>query len=155
VAAPGGGGGRGGGGGFGGGGRGGPVPDQDVNQVSANWPAGNIDTRLANYMCQAQQKWTVQPVASSPGFYKVVVAGTNRALVATADREVATVPAFTGAPEQLWRFDRLEDGAWRITPKAIPNVQEELSLTTIGTGLGTLSKFDPKTDRSHWNIKAP
>ena len=37
--------------------QGSPIPPQDVAEVSANWPAGNIDTRMANYLCQAQQKW--------------------------------------------------------------------------------------------------
>jgi arabinan endo-1,5-alpha-L-arabinosidase len=153
--APGGGGGfRGGGMGFGRGG-GAPIPDQDVAQVSANWPTGNIDTRLGNYMCQAQQKWTIQPLADAAGFYKIVIAGTNRALVATADREVSTVPSFAGSSEQQWRFDKLEDGTWRITPRSIPGVQEELSLTTIGTGLATLSKVNPGSDRQHWNVQAP
>jgi arabinan endo-1,5-alpha-L-arabinosidase len=141
-------------GGMGGGGRGG-TPDQTAASVSANWPQGNIDTRLGNYMCQAQQRWTIQPVANAAGFYKIVITGTTRALAATADREVNTVPNFTGANEQLWRIDKLDDGTWRITPKAIPGVQEELSLTTVGVGLGTLSKFDAKSDRGHWNIINP
>jgi hypothetical protein len=151
VAAP-AGGGRGGGLGRGGGA---PVPDQNVATVSANWPKDHIDARLGNYMCQAQQKWTIQPVANSGGLYKIVVAGTERALVATADRDLATVPAFSGAPEQLWRLDRLDDGSWRITPKSIPNVQEELALSSIGTGGLTLAKFDPNSDKQRWNIKAP
>ncbi len=32
-------------------------------EVSKNWPAGNIDVRMANYLCQAQQKWTIHAVA--------------------------------------------------------------------------------------------
>jgi arabinan endo-1,5-alpha-L-arabinosidase len=156
VAAPAGGAGRGvGGAGRGGGGGGTPIPDQDAAQVSANWPTGNIDARLANYMCQAQQKWTVQPVANSGGLYKIVIAGTTRALAATADRDVMTVPSFSGGPEQLWRFDKLDDGTWRITPKSIPNVADELSLSSIGTGGVTLTKFDPKSDKQHWNVTAP
>ena len=54
-----------------GGGRGGsgnPVPDQNAADVSANWPEGNIDIRLANYMCQAQQKWTVSAVDGAGGY---------------------------------------------------------------------------------------
>jgi arabinan endo-1,5-alpha-L-arabinosidase len=150
------GGGRGGGGGMGfGRGGGAPIPDQDASQVSAGWPASNLDARLANYMCQAQQKWMIQPVANSSSHYKIVIAGTNRALTATADRDVITVPSFTGGPEQLWRFDKLDDGMWRITPKSIPNVREELSLSSIGTGGVTLTTFDPKSDKQHWNVIAP
>ena len=40
-------------------GTGAPIPPQDVAEVSKNWPAGNIDVRMANYLCQAQQKWTI------------------------------------------------------------------------------------------------
>ena len=96
------GGGRGGRGmGFGRGG-GAPIPDQDASQVSAGWPTGNIDARLANYMCQAQQKWTIQPAAADSGsLYKIVIAGSDRALAATADRDVITVPLFTGCKVPL------------------------------------------------------
>jgi len=48
------------------------------------------------------------------------IAGTDRALAAIADAEVVAVPAFTGAPEQLWRIDQLTDGTYRIMPKAVP-----------------------------------
>lgn len=145
-----------GGGGFGlGRGGGAPIPDQDAAQVSANWPAGNIDVRLANYMCQAQQKWTVQPVAGSPGYYKIVVAGTQRALAATSSLDVMTVPTNSGAPEQLWKFDRLESGGWKITPKSITGVPEEVVLSNVGTGGVTLNKFDPRSDKQHWNVIAP
>jgi arabinan endo-1,5-alpha-L-arabinosidase len=68
---------------------------------------------------------------------------------------VITVPSFTGSSEQLWRFGKLDDGTWRITPKSIPNVQEELSLSSIGTGGVTLTKFDPKSDKQRWNVIAP
>jgi arabinan endo-1,5-alpha-L-arabinosidase len=147
------GGGRGGGMGLGRGG-GAPIPDQDASQVSAGWPTGETDARLANYMCQAQQKWMIQPVVNS-GIYRIFIAGTNRALTATADRDVITAPSFTGGQEQLWRFEKLDDGAWRITPKSIPNVREELSLSSIGTGGVTLTRFDPKSDKQHWNVIAP
>src|ERR1051325_7597027 len=40
-------------------GTGSPIPTQDVAEVSTKWPAGNIDVRMANYMCQAQQKWMI------------------------------------------------------------------------------------------------
>jgi arabinan endo-1,5-alpha-L-arabinosidase len=46
-------------------GQGGVIPSQDVTQVSTNWPTGNIGLRMANYMCQAQQKWTIEPVAEA------------------------------------------------------------------------------------------
>ena len=120
-----------------------------------NWPAGNIDARLANYMCQAQQKWTIQPVASAAGYYRIVIGGTERALSATPSLDVITVPTFSGAPEQLWKFDRLDNGTWKITPKSIAGVQEEVVLSAIGTGGVTLTKYDAKSDKQQWDVLAP
>ena len=107
-------------------GTGAPIPPQDVAEVSTNWPAGNIDVRMANYLCQAQQKWTIAAVPNAGGYpgspyFKITIAGTDRTLAATADAELVVLPAFTGGPEQLWRIDQLADGAWRIMPKVVPN----------------------------------
>lgn len=153
-------------GGFGGGGGRGaaapatPVPDQTAAQVSANWPSGNVDLRLAQAMLQAQQKWTIEPVPNAGGypgsaFLKIIIAGTNRALAATRERELTTVPEFTGAPEQLWRIDQLADGSYRVSPKAVPGTTEALALSAIGSSMPTLDKFDPASDRQRWNIRAP
>jgi hypothetical protein len=38
-----------------------PIPDQDVAVVSQNWPSGDIEIRIADYMLQAHQKWTITP----------------------------------------------------------------------------------------------
>ena len=54
-------------------------------------------------------------------YFKITIAGTDRALAATADAELVVVPAFTGAPEQLWRIDQLADGTYRLMPKRVPN----------------------------------
>ena len=157
-----GGGGRG-GGGFGGRGGGGPVtpvPAQELAQVSSGWPAGNIDTRLGDFMNRPHQLWTITAVngaGGNPGTpsYKIAIAGTDRALSATADAEVATVPAFTGAPEQLWSIDRLPDGTYRIMPKVVPNSTEPLVLTAVGYSTPTLAKFDSSSDKSRWNLRTP
>jgi arabinan endo-1,5-alpha-L-arabinosidase len=169
VAAPGGGdaagaaGGRGGGGGMGGGrggGGGAPVPAQEAAAVAGSWPTGNIDTRMANYLCQAQQKWTIAPAPNAGGYlgspyFKITIAGTDRALAATAEGELVTVPAFSGAPEQLWRIEELTDGSWRIMPKVVPESKEPMALTAMGNSFATLMKFDPKSNKQRWNIKAP
>ena len=155
-------GGRGGGGGGRGmfGGQGGVIPAQDVAQVSTNWPSGNIEVRMANYLCQAQQKWTFTAVTNAGGYpgspyFKITIAGTDRALAATADAELVTVPAFTGAPEQLWRIDELTDGTWRVMPKVVPDSKESPALSAIGSRFATLAKFDPKSDRQRWVLKKP
>ena len=157
-------GGRGGGGGFGGRGGGGgpvaPVPLQDLSQMASNWPAGNIDVRIHDYMMRPNQTWTITAVTNASGYpgspcFKITIAGTDRALAATADAEVVAVPSFTGAPEQLWRIDQLTDGTYRVMPKAVPNSKEPLALTAVGYSTPTLAKFDPKSDKGRWNFKAP
>jgi len=137
-----------------------PIPAQEPSQVSANWPSGAGGARLAPYMVQAQQKWAVTAVPDKGGypgspFFKITIAGTDRTLAATADRELAVLPAFTGAPEQLWRVDQLADGTYRLMPKAIPNSQEPLALSAVGSSMPTLAKFDPKSDRQRWNMRTP
>ena len=136
------------------------IPPQDVAQVSTNWPAGNIDVRMANYLCQAQQKWTIAAVPNAGGYpgspyFKITIAGTDRALAATADAELVVLPAFTGAPEQLWRIDQLADGTWRIMPKSVPNSKEPLALSAVGSSFATLAKFDPKSEKQRWLLKTP
>jgi arabinan endo-1,5-alpha-L-arabinosidase len=137
-----------------------PIPAQDVAEVSKNWPAGNLDTRMAVYLCQAQQKWAITAVPNAGGYpgspyFKITIAGTDRALAATEDAELVVLPAFTGGPEQLWRMDQLADGTWRIMPKSIPNSKEALALSAIGSSFATLSKFDPKSEKQRWLIKTP
>jgi arabinan endo-1,5-alpha-L-arabinosidase len=152
------------GGGAGGGGMfagtGSPIPDQDVQQVSKNWPAGNVDVRMANYLSQAQQKWSIAAVANAGGypgspFFKITIAGTERTLAASADAELVVQSAFTGAPEQLWRIEQLPDGAWRIMPKSIPNGKEPLALSAVGSSFATLGRFDPTSDKQRWLLKTP
>ncbi len=142
------------------GGTGTPIPPQDVAQVSTAWPTGSIDVRMANYLCQAQQKWAISAVPNAGGYpgspyFKITIAGTDRALAASEDAELVVVPAFTGAPEQLWRMDQLADGSWRIMPKAVPNSKEPLALSAVGSSFATLSKFDPKSDKQRWLFKTP
>jgi len=136
------------------------IPAQDIAQVSTNWPAGNIDLRMANYLCQAQQQWAIAAVTNAGGYFgspyfKITVAGTDHALAATPDGELASLPAFTGAPEQLWRIDQLTDGSWRITPKSAVGGKEPLALSAIGASFATLSQFDAKSNKQRWLIKAP
>jgi arabinan endo-1,5-alpha-L-arabinosidase len=135
-----------------------PIPFQELAQVSANWPAGNIEVRMGDYLFRPHQKWTITPVANAGGYpgspyFKIVIAGTDRTLAATADDEVAAVPAFTGSPEQLWRIDQLIDGTYRIMPKSVPNSKEPMALTAVGGSAPTLARFDPKSDKARWNFK--
>lgn len=137
-----------------------PVASQELNDVIATWPTGNIPVRIGDYMTRPHQKWTITVAPDSSGYfgapyYKIAIAGTDRVLAATADAQVITVPAFTGAPEQLWRIDQLTDGTFRIMPKVVPNSNEKLALVSSGDSTPTLAKFDRNSDNSKWNFKAP
>lgn len=137
-----------------------PIPPQDVVQVSTNWPSGDIPIRMANYLCQAQQKWTVTAVTNAGGYlgspyFKIAVAGIDRALAATAESELTTTPSFTGEPSQLWRIDQIADGSWRLMPKAVPGSKEPMALSAIGSSFATLSKASASNEKQHWLLKAP
>jgi arabinan endo-1,5-alpha-L-arabinosidase len=141
-------------------GTGSPIPPQDVAQVSTNWPTGNVDARMANYLSQAQQKWSITAVPGAGGYlgspyFKITIAGTERSLAVSADAELVVHSAFTGGPEELWRIEQLPDGAWRIMPKAVPGSQESLALSAVGSSFATLARFDPASDKQRWLIKAP
>jgi arabinan endo-1,5-alpha-L-arabinosidase len=115
---------------------------------------------MANYMCQAQQKWAVTPVAGAGGYpgspyFKITIAGTARTLAVGEDGELVAQPAFTGGPEQLWRLDQLADGAWRIMSKAASTVKQSLALSAVGASFATLAKFDPTSDKQRWLFKTP
>ena len=135
-----------------------PVPAQELADVSKNWPTGNIAARIGDYMSRPHQKWTITDAPDTTGYlggpyYKIVLAGTERALAATADAEVITVPAFTGAPEQLWRIDQLTDGTYRIIPKVIPGSKQQFALVSSGDSRPTLAPFDMNSDNSKWNFR--
>jgi arabinan endo-1,5-alpha-L-arabinosidase len=137
-----------------------PIPAQEASQVSANWPAGPVGVRLSAYMIQAQQKWRVTPVADVGGYpgspyFKITIDGTDRALAATPEGELATVAAFTGAPEELWRIDQLTDGSYRVMPKAVPDAGQRLALSAVGSSKPTLATFRPDGDRERWLFKRP
>jgi arabinan endo-1,5-alpha-L-arabinosidase len=135
-----------------------PVAFQELGDVIKNWPTGNIAARIGDYMSRPHQKWTITDAPDTTGYlggpyYKIVIAGTDRALAATADCEVITVPTFTGAPEQLWRIDQLTDGTYRIMPKIVPNSNKKLALVSSGDSTPTLAEFDFNSDNSKWNFK--
>jgi arabinan endo-1,5-alpha-L-arabinosidase len=137
-----------------------PVPAQELADASKDWGAGTLGVRLGDFMFRPHQKWTITPVPNAGGYpgapyFKITIAGTDRALAATADAEVVAVPAFTGSPEQLWRIDQLTDGTYRIMPKSVPGSKEPFVLTAIGHSTPTLATFDPKSDNGRWNFKLP
>ncbi len=135
-----------------------PVPSQELADVIDGWPKGNIGVRIGDYMFRPHQRWTITAVPEAGGylggpFYKIVIEGTERALAATAEAEVVSVPKFTGAPEQLWRIDQLTDGTYRIMPKVVPHSNEKLALVSAGDSTPTLAVFDMNSDNSKWNFR--
>ena len=77
-----------------------PVEEQLLSEVITTWPEGEIDVRIGDYMFRPHQKWTITAVPDAGGYlggpyYKIVIEGTKRALAATADKEVITVPNYT------------------------------------------------------------
>ena len=137
------------------------IPNQRLEDVVKNWPAGNISLRCSDYMNRPHQRWTVTPIPDAGGYlggpyYQIVIEGTNRALAATAEKELITVPQFTGTDEQIWRIEQLTDGTFRIMPKRIPGQQELNSKYVIcspADSTPTLAEYDFKTDNSKWNFK--
>ncbi|MBR5707528.1 MAG: family 43 glycosylhydrolase, partial [Bacteroidaceae bacterium] len=132
------------------------VPFQKLEDVIGNWPKGNIDVRVIDYQFRPNQKWEVVALdegALGTPYYKIVIAGTNRALAATAGKELTTVPEFTGAPEQLWKIDQLTDGTYRVCPKAVPGTDEEVCLISVGDSNASLGKFDINDVNCKWNFR--
>jgi arabinan endo-1,5-alpha-L-arabinosidase len=137
-----------------------PIPAQDAAQVGGAWPAGAVGVRMGPHMVQAQQKWSIEPAPNAGGYpgapyFKIAISGTDRVLAAAAGAELTVLPAFTGAPEQLWRLDQLGDGTYRLMPKVVPGTAEPLALSAIGSSMPTLAKFRPDGDRQRWLVKAP
>ena len=139
-----------------------PIPDQTLEEVSGTWPEGNIQARCGDYMFRPWQRWTITPVPDAGGYlggpyYKIVIAGTDRALTATADQEVTTVPHFAATDEaQLWRIEQLTDGTFRLMPKRIPGqegVNTRLCLYSAGDSTPTLAPYDFGSDNSKWNLR--
>ena len=139
-----------------------PVANQQLADVIGTWPAGDIKVRCSDYMFRPHQLWTITPVPEAGGFLggpycKIVIAGTERALAATADLELTSVPAFTGAPEQLWRIEQATDGTFRIMPKAIPGregINTRYVIYSAADSTPTLAEWDFASDNSKWNLKS-
>ncbi|MCM1504513.1 MAG: family 43 glycosylhydrolase [Muribaculum sp.] len=134
-----------------------PIKSQTLADVADTWPAGEIDVRIGDYMFRPHQRWTITAVPEAGGYlggqyYKILIEGTDRALAATSDAEVVAVPHFTGASEQLWRIEQLTDGTYRIMPKSIPGIDEQLVLVAAADSTPTLAKFDMDSDNSKWSF---
>ena len=137
------------------------IPNQKLEEVIGTWPEGEIALRCGDYMFRPHQHWTVTPLNDAQGYlgspyFKIVITGTERALAATANLELTTVPSFTGADEQLWRIEQLVDGTFRIMPKAIPGregLNTRYVLYSAGDSTPTLAEYDFNSDNSKWSFR--
>ena len=138
-----------------------PVANQTLEEVQGSWPEGEIPVRCSDYMFRPWQHWTLTAVPDAGGYlsspyFKITIAGTDRTLAATAQKELTTVPAFTGTDEQLWRIEQLTDGTFRIMPKAIPGMEginTRYCIYSAGDSTPTLAEYDFSSDNSKWNLK--
>lgn len=138
-----------------------PIANQTLAEVIDSWPKGSIPARIGDYMFRPHQRWTVTAVPEAGGYlsnpyFKITIEGTNRALAATSKLEVATVPEYTGADEQLWRIEQLTDGTFRIMPKCIPGRKgnnTKYVLYSAGDSTPTLAEYDFQSDNSKWNFR--
>ena len=138
-----------------------PIACQTLEEVIGSWPKDDIGVRCGDYMFRPHQRWTITPVNEAGGYlsnpyFKITIAGTDRALAATADKELTTVPAYTGSNEQLWRIEQLTDGTFRIMPKAIPGmdgVNTRYCIYSVADSTPTLAEYDFNSDNSKWNLR--
>ena len=78
-------------------------------------------------------------------------------MTATANLELTATPAFTGAPEQLWRIEQLTDGNFRLLPKGIPGregINTSYVLYSAADSTPTLALWDFSTDNSKWRLRS-
>ncbi len=139
-----------------------PIPNQSLEDVISTWPAADasVAVRCSDYMFRPHQLWTFTPVEEAGGYltapyFKITIAGTDRALTATADKELATM-AYQSNDEQLWRIEQLTDGTYRIMPKHIPGIEginTRYCLYSAADSTPTLAVYDFSSDNSKWNLK--
>ena len=137
------------------------IPAQQLADVEAGWPKGDIALRCGDYMFRPHQRWTITAVPEKGGYlsnpyFKITIDGTQRALTATADKELTTTSEYTGADNQLWRIEQLVDGTYRIMPKAIPGMDgdnKKYCIYSAGDSTPTLAEYDFSSDNSKWNLR--
>ena len=137
------------------------LPEQTLADVQQGWPQGDIAVRAGDYMFRPHQKWTITAVPEAGGYlsnpyFKITIAGTNRALSVSEDCELTTVAEYTGAQEQLWRIEQCTDGTFRIMPKRLPGSaadNTEYVLYSVADSTPILAKWDFQSDNSKWKLK--
>lgn len=141
-------------------------PNQTLEEVIGTWPEGDIPARIGDWMNRPHQRWAITAVPEAGGYlggqyYKICIEGTERTLAASEGAEVVIVPAFTGAPEQLWRIEQLTDGTFRIMPKAVQSDHSDTPddasdtcyvLSSAADSTPTLARYDFSSDNCKWKM---
>ena len=132
-------------------------PNQTLEEVVGTWPKGEVDVRIGDWMNRPHQRWTITAVPEAGGYlggqyYRIGIEGTDRVLAAAEGAEVIAVPAYTGAPEQLWRIEQLTDGSYRIMPKSVPGCDCAYVLTSIADSTPTLARYNPQSNNCKWKM---
>jgi arabinan endo-1,5-alpha-L-arabinosidase len=104
--------------------------------------SGFVET--ARYLIHDNQKWTATPAGG--GFYKITSAADGNALTAS---ETPHVESFSGAENQLWKIDQLDDSSYRI--------QSKTGALALALKRGNEIGLSPFTgdDSQRWQITAP
>ena len=134
------------------------VESQKLSDVESGWPKGEVPVRLGADMFRPHQSWEIVADSQAGGslggpYYRIRIAGTDRYLTATSEKEVTTVESVIEGGEQLWRIEQLSDGTWRIMPKSIPGCDEQLALVAVADGTPSLAPFDYSSDNSKWTFR--
>ena len=134
------------------------VESQKLSDVESGWPKGEVAVRLGADMFRPHQSWEIVADSQAGGslggpYYRIRIAGTDRYLTATSEKEVTTVESVIEGGEQLWRIEQLNDGTWRIMPKSIPGCEEQLALVAVADGTPSLAPFDYSSDNSKWTFR--
>ena len=134
------------------------VESQKLSDVESGWPKGEVPVRLGADMFRPNQSWEIVADSQAGGslggpYYRIRIAGTDRYLTATSEKEVTTVESVIEGGEQLWRIEQLSDGTWRIMPKSIPGCEEQLALVAVADGTPSLAPFDYSSDNSKWTFR--
>ena len=140
-----------------------PVANQTLGEVIGTWPDANeaVGVRCGDYMFRPHQHWTITPVEKAGGYlsapyFKITIDGTDRALTATANKELTAVSFTDGAEEQLWRIEQATDGTFRLMPKRIPGEQginTTYCLYSAADSTPTLAPWNFQSDNSKWNLR--
>ena len=134
------------------------LAEQKLEEVEGGWPAGEIPVRAGDYMFRPHQRWTVTAVPDKGGYlgapyYKITIAGTERALAVDEDGELMAVPAYTGADNELWRIEQLTDGTFRILTKVTCKCGKQRCLLSTGDSTVAMGDFDFSSDNCKWNFR--